>query len=248
MWTPSALASEARPFGDAVWRVVEAQHRVATVRLTDSLEEQAVLEELIEETKPAMPLECAGLDWLLATPFRYLPYPHGSRFRRARQREGAFYAAAGIETAFAEMAFYRILFFAQAPEAALPRTPSALTAFQAQVSTQVAIDLTEPPLDRDRPSWEHLTDYTNCQDLADAARHAGVEVILSRSVRDPSGGRNVTVLAPCAFAKSKSSGHQSWRMLLQPHGVRLWRDGPPSRQLEFPGAAYVCDPRLAFRN
>ena len=51
-----------------------------------------------------------GLHPLLAAPFRYAPYPKGSRFRRANQREGAFYAAESVITAVAEMAFYRFLF------------------------------------------------------------------------------------------------------------------------------------------
>jgi hypothetical protein len=60
MWTPAALSSEARPYGGDLWRVVEAQHRAATMRLVDTLEEQALLEELIEEAKPPLPPEAAG--------------------------------------------------------------------------------------------------------------------------------------------------------------------------------------------
>ena len=41
------------------------------------------------------------------------PYPIGSRFRRAGRTAGVFYAAESPETAVAEMAFYRLLFFAE---------------------------------------------------------------------------------------------------------------------------------------
>ncbi len=69
-------------------------------------------ERLIEETKPEIPDERRHLDYLLATPFRYGPvYPHGSRFRRAGKTSGVFYAAEKVETAVAELAFYRLLFF-----------------------------------------------------------------------------------------------------------------------------------------
>jgi hypothetical protein len=51
--------------------VVEAQHQVSTHKLVDSLSEQALLEELIEATKPTVPPECRHLDYLLFTPFRY---------------------------------------------------------------------------------------------------------------------------------------------------------------------------------
>mgnify|MGYP006921812056 CR=1 FL=1 len=48
MWTPTALASELRSYSGKVWRVVEAQHRISTNRLADSLEDQARLEALAE--------------------------------------------------------------------------------------------------------------------------------------------------------------------------------------------------------
>jgi hypothetical protein len=82
MWTPTALASELGSYRGAVWRVVEAQHRISTNRLADSLEDQARLEALAEAAKPDLPKEAQGLHYLLASPFRY---GHGtvSRFRRA---------------------------------------------------------------------------------------------------------------------------------------------------------------------
>ena len=82
-WTPDALSSEARPYLGTAWRIVEAQHYVSTMKLVDSVAEQDLLDGLLETTKPPIPPECAGLDFLLATPFRYdAVYPHGSRFRR----------------------------------------------------------------------------------------------------------------------------------------------------------------------
>jgi hypothetical protein len=53
------------------------------MKLTDNVAEQVLLESLIESTKPTIPPECSHLDFLLFTPFRYAPYPQGSRFRRA---------------------------------------------------------------------------------------------------------------------------------------------------------------------
>src|SRR5690606_566922 len=138
---------------------------------------------------------CAGFDYLLATPFRYgAAYPHGSRFRRAGRTLGVFYAAAGVETALAEMAFYRLLFFSESPDTPMPANAAEYTAFAAAIATQRAIDLTRPPLDRDRARWEDRTDYAACQTLADAAREAEMEAILYRSVRDPVGGLNIALL------------------------------------------------------
>src|SRR5713226_1830685 len=70
-WTPDALSSEARRLSGSCWRMVEAQHQVSTLKLVDSIEEQAALEQLVEQTKPNVPRECQHLDYLLSTPFRY---------------------------------------------------------------------------------------------------------------------------------------------------------------------------------
>lgn len=107
MSIPDVLPSDVSYWSGEVWRLVEGQHRVVTLRLTDSLHDQALLEEEIEEVKPSLPPECVDMHPLLAAPFRYTPYPRGSRFRRANQRDGVFYAAEAVTTTLAEMAFYR---------------------------------------------------------------------------------------------------------------------------------------------
>ena len=168
------------------WRLVEAQHRVSTLKLVDTLEEQALLEDLIEETKPAIPAECRHLDYLLATPFRYGSiYPNGSRFRRAGRTKGVFYAAETVATAVAEMAFYRLLFFADSPQTPWPKDAAEYTAFSVAIRTGRAIDLTKPPLSRDNALWTRPSDYEACQKLAEAAREAELEAIRYQSVRDP---------------------------------------------------------------
>ena len=80
-WTPTAVASEAHRAAHTLWRAVEAQHRVATVVLVDSLAEQEQLERLLESSKPRAPAGTQSLHWLLFTPFRYRPSRTGSRFR-----------------------------------------------------------------------------------------------------------------------------------------------------------------------
>src|SRR5262249_46472187 len=142
-WTPAALSSDARELAGACWRMVEAQHHVSTLKLVDSVDEQAVLEELIEATKPPLPPECSDLPYLLSTPFRYgSVYPAGSRFRRAGLTEGVFYASATQQTAVAEMAFHRLLFFAESPATPWPVNAAEYTVFSVKYATRKAIDLT----------------------------------------------------------------------------------------------------------
>ena len=111
-WTPTALASEARPWSGKGWRAVEAQHRVATMMLVHGdLDDQSLLEDILEESKPVLPREAVGLHWLLATPFRYWPKPpSGSRFR-ARTDPGVFYGADEEMTACAECGYWRLRFW-----------------------------------------------------------------------------------------------------------------------------------------
>lgn len=247
IWTPAALSSEARPFEGAVWRFVEAQHRVSTLKLVDTLDEQALLEDILEESKPVLPPECAGLDYLLATPFRYgAVYPHGSRFRRAGRTLGVYYAALTVETALAEMAFYRLLFFAESPATPLPANAADYTAFAAAVATDRTIDLGLPPLDRDAALWTHPTDYAACQSLADGARTAGIAAILYRSVRDPGAGTNLALLTATGFAQPRPVERQTWRIRLSALGVQALCDHPP-RRIGFSREDFRGDPRIASR-
>jgi hypothetical protein len=222
--------------------VVEGQHLASTMRVTDTLAEQAILERLIDEVKPPVPPECRQLHHLLYTPFRYAPYPRGSRFRRARQREGAFYASERVETAIAEASFYRLLFYLEAPAARLPERPTELTAFRVPAATARLIDLTLPPFERDRAAWRDPADYRACQDLADAARAAGLEAIRYLSVRDPARRANVALLSPEAFAARAPTATETWRVFPRPGAVQAWRDFPAALRLEFGRDDFASDP------
>jgi hypothetical protein len=244
-WTPDALSAEAAPLHGECWRLVEAQHAVSTLKLVDDLEEQEILEALIEDTKPAVPQDCAHLHYLLATPFRYgAPYPVGSRFRRAGMTPGVYYASEAVETALAELAFRRVLFFAESPGTPFPGNAAEYTAFSTAFGTPRAIDLTRPPLDRDRAQWRHVAEYAPCQALADSARAAAVDVIRYESVRDPDGGANLALLECGAFTDTAPRTLQTWRLLLRPGGVQAIREFPRMR-VAFPPLAFAADPRTA---
>lgn len=239
-----ALAASAHRVSGACWRVVESQYYVSTLPLVDGVAEQRRLEELIEATKPTLPAECAGLNFLLSTPFRYGPYPTGSRFRRAGATPGAFYASVAEETAIAEIAFYRLLFFAESPGTPWPANAGQHTAFAARYGSARAIDLTRPPLARRRKQWMHPTDYAPCQALADDARTAGIEIIRFASVRDPQHRLNVALLTCRAFRAAKPVERRSWGIRLGPTGVHAVREFPQA-SLEFGRDAFADDPRIA---
>jgi len=245
--TPAALRSEARPFRGQAWRFVEAQHRVSTLKLVDSLAEQTALEEILEETKPPVPDACRHLDYLLSTPFRYRPYPHGSRFRRAGLTPGVWYGTERPETAAAEMVFYRFIFYAESPATPFPDDAADYTAFCADLATPVSLDLTAGALAADHDLWAHLTDYAPCQQLTEAARKIGAEVIRYASVRDPDGGANLAVLTCPAFAAPQPVDRQTWRIRIGQSGAQAIREHP-NLGLEFGRDSFGTDPRLAGMN
>lgn len=218
-WTPAAVASELLPWRGWLWRAVEAQHRVATLRLVDTLQEQALLEQLLDGSKPAAPV--SARHYLLTTPFRYPPpHPGGSRFRGAAD-PGVFYGAEERRTACAELGYWRWRFLLDSP--ALARLESLpQTLFQAEIHCS-SVDLTTEPLVRDAALWRSAGDYGPCQELARVARTAGAEAIRYESVRDPEHGRCGAVLSPGAFTREPLV-EQGWRLGVTRERVQWRRD------------------------
>jgi RES domain len=214
------------PYDGTVWRMVEGQHVVATLQLVDSLAEQAVLEAVLERTKPPVPPDCAHLHCLMYSPFRYGRYPAASRFRRAGLTSGVFYASEEAETAAAETVWYRHRFFAASPHTPLPKFAGEYTAFACRIAAPFAVDLTVPPMSADAVSWTDPVDYSACLTLADDVRAAGCEAIRYGSVRHPDGWPNIAVLTCRAFRDEAPRRVQTWRILLKPRGAQVLREFP----------------------
>ena len=218
---------------------------MSTAKLTDASAEQKLLEELIEETKPPIPVECRHLHFLLATPFRYgAPYPQGSRFRRAGYTAGVFYASENVDTAVAEICFGRLLFFADSPNTPWPREAGEFTAFAVDYRTENAIDLRLAPFDDRTTVWMQLTRYEDCQSLADLARENEIDLIRYASVRDPQHKPNLAILHCRAFARSELVDFQTWRILLGSNGVRAICETPRG-SIDFGRNTFMPDSRIA---
>jgi RES domain len=247
IWTPDALASSAISLKERCWRVVEAQSKVSTMKLTDTLEEQMLIERLVEETKYPVPADCKHLGYLLFTPFRYKPYPTDSRFRRAGSIEGVFYAAEVVDTAVAEAVFHRLLFYSESPNTPWPANPGEYTAFASEFATARAVDLRHPPLVAQRSSWTRLMDYTDCLDLADVIRAATLEVIRYESVRDPQSRANLALLTCRVFTQNDVVDRQTWHFHFTNSGVRSIREAP-SATIQFDRNVFAADPRIGAMN
>ena len=210
--------------------MVEAQHIASTMRLVDSLEEQATLELVLEESKPPFPKEVARLHYLLATPFRYRPHL-GSRFRAAFEA-GVFYGAELLRTALAEKSYWRLRFLLDSPETP-DLKPVPHTAFRVAVRSAAALDLTLEPFLRERTLWTSRANYAPTQALAASAREAGIELIRYESVRDPERGACAALLSPAAFSRGKPLAQETWFIAASRERVRCARDERGGATFEF---------------
>jgi hypothetical protein len=215
----SDLESTAAPVALSLWRAVEAQHRVATMVLVDTLDEQALLETILDESKPPLPAQTRELHWLLFTPFRYPPLPSGSRFRGPAD-PGVFYGADLRRTACAELGYWRWRFLSDSPALeAMP--PTAQTLFRTPVAG-LAIDLRQPPHAAQSALWLDPADYSGCQALARSARAARVQIIRYQSVRDPEASGCGALLSHAAFAAKRPDLTESWTLAVSRRHV-VWR-------------------------
>ena len=221
IWTPVAVLSEAWEHQCKIWRIVEAQHVVSTMKIVDSLAEQALLEEILEQGKPPAPTETAGLHYLLSTPFRYktLP-PKGSRFR-APDDPGVFYGAERVKTAAAEIGYRRWQFLQDSMN--LDRLPPAqFTAFSVPVKGKM-VDLRLPPFKRDTLFWRDPDNYSATQAFAKVARQASLSAIIYHSVRDPEPHCCTAVLTPKAFAAKNPDKHKQTLTLTILQKEAVWQ-------------------------
>lgn len=203
------------------WRGVEAQHVISTMRLVDSAQEQEVLEQLLERSKPALPVMKARKHYLLSTPFRYRPQ-HPSRFRRAGTL-GLWYGAEELYAACTEVAYWRHRFILDSVGLLDSELLSEHTFFQAQV-TGSCVNLLEAPWLAARTAWTHGSDYTSTHALADAARDRAVQWICYESMRAP-GHRCAAVLDVEALDMvAEGTTQQTWHCKASRRSIMMARD------------------------
>lgn len=208
-WAACLAESAPVELSGQLFRLVESQEQVATNQLVSSLERQAVLEDMLEATKPPLRKGTEGLHYLLATPFRYPPLKHGSRFG-TRSEPSLFYGALSPATVLAEAAYYRFVFWQgmQVPPAGKLDTQHTL--FEAPYQTKQGYRLQEMPFSRYRAELTHPSDYATTQQLGRLLRDAGVQAFEYPSARDPHGGINVALFTPAALASNKPVAQEPW--------------------------------------
>lgn len=163
-------------------RVVESQEEIATTRIVDNMQEQARLEQLLEGSKPSLPADAQKLHYLLATPFRYPPLKHGSRFGRSFE-PSLFYGAMSIPTALAELAYYRFVFTSHVSEPFKRPLTTLHTLFSARFSSELGVQLQSEQWQDLHKTLTDPVSYRETQALGTDMRDCGIEVFQFLSAR-----------------------------------------------------------------
>jgi hypothetical protein len=209
IWAACADAAAPTRLDGTVYRLVESQEQVATNALVGSLAEQALLENLIEASKPPAAHDVRGLHYLLSTPFRYPPLPWGSRFG-TRFEPSLFYGARHADTALAESAYYRFVFWSGMAEPPPAPLDTRHTLFTATVATDRGLRLQDAPFDQFAAALIDRRSYAATQALGAAMREAGIEAFEYHSARDPRRGVNLALYTPGAFARRRPTTLDEW--------------------------------------
>lgn len=204
IWTVCKDAVIPKAHEGELIRIVESQEQIATNALVDSLEEQALLEELLETSKPSQRSKAPILHYLLSTPFRYPPLKYGSRFG-VKHEPSLFYGSLSLSAALAETAYYRFIFWSgMADPPPRGKLTTEHTVFGALYSVEQGLCLHGQPFSAYQAHLLDRENYAHTQLLGQNMREAGIEGFEYRSVRDPNKGINIALLYKSAFSGNPS--------------------------------------------
>jgi hypothetical protein len=224
-------------------RLVESQEQVATNSLVDSASEQAVLEELLERSKPPRRPGTEGMPYLLHTPFRYPPLRYGSRFG-ARFEPSIFYGSRDERTVLAEAAFYRFWFWAGMAQPPRSELITQHTVFQAGYDTPRGIRLQRAPFSAYEKVLRDPADYRETQALGRAMRTAGIAAFEYVSARDPDRSLNIGLFSPRALMpRDRILGREEWACTTGPDRVVFFNVVAGTTR-EFPRETFLVHGRL----
>lgn len=244
IWSQCDGPEQIVPVELTLQRVVESQEQGATVGLVEDLDEQSLLEELLEAHKPSLPPGTERLHYLLATPFRYPPLKHGSRFG-TRHEPSILYGSLNIGTGLAETAYYHFVFLdgmEEPPPAA--KIDIELTSFEFSVASGSAVRLEWPPFLEHHAALADRARYEATQALGSAMRAAGVECFTYVSARDPDVGVNAGLFEPTALRNAAPKNHLRWECQMRAEQVSFRQRIPAAPVFHFHREQFTVGGRL----
>ena len=221
IWNACEGTQHIKRLEGSLYRLVESQEQVATQSLVDTLDEQAVLEELLEITKPSYPDASTELHYLLKTPFRYPPLLWGSRFGRVHE-PSLFYGGCSVASTLSESAYYRFVFI-HTIEGIPPDSPlrTSHTLFSVGYNTDHGVTLHQPPFNAHKPLLTHPSNYQATQQLGSDMRRAKVKALEYSSARCSDSGLCVALYDPSPFLTHQPDMQESWLCETRPEQVLI---------------------------
>lgn len=210
-----------KTISDDFVRIVESQQQIATTRIVDTLEEQAILESLLEATKPPLLADSEQLHYLFSTPFRYPPLKHGSRFG-SRFYPSLLYGSKTVETVLIECSYYRFLFWngMKVP----PKSKKFITEhtlFAGRYYSEQGLQLQHLPFTEHSKSLRDAANYSETQAFGLAIREAGVEAFEYSSARDSNKGVNIALFTANALIVNEPLYKSQWICSTTENNVRF---------------------------
>lgn len=243
IWQAGNGQQHIRTVSGRLFRLVSSQEQAATLSLVDTLAEQAVLEQLLEGTKPAVPQVADSLHYLLKAPFRYPPLKWGSRFGGVHE-PGIFYGGCTIEVCLAESAFYLLLFWQSiAAPPVKPLLRSAHTLFSVGYHTKRGVCLQLAPFAQYQAELTSKTSYQHTQQLGSAMRAAGVELFEYRSARSEPAADCVGLFSATAFSARQPNQSSQWLCELSAEQVAFKQNGD-TQVYQFKATQFRVDGKL----
>ncbi|MBL4630972.1 MAG: RES family NAD+ phosphorylase [Paraglaciecola sp.] len=223
--------------------MVETQEYATTTSLVDDLEEQAILEQILDDFKPSYAQDTQNLHYLISTPFRYPPLRYGSRFG-AITEPSYFYASETISTCLAEAAFYRF-YLIDGTETPFPKMiQSEHSLFFVQVDSSHTLDLTQIS---DKQLQKQLTDpmsYSLTQKVGQHARQADVDLLRYFSARSQIQGINIAIDNHTVIQSEKPEDKLEYICQLSPQTGILRFSQPRTFPVMFTREQYLVDGKL----
>lgn len=220
-----------------LYRLVESQVQIATLSYVDTLAEQALLEQMLEQVKPCPPASNSTRHYLLQTPFRYPPLKWGSRFGSVHE-PGIFYGGCSIEATLAESAYYRLLFwYSMTAPPPKPSLRSEHTLFSVGYYSRRGIRLQQQPFSEYQSVLTDKADYRQTQQLGSAMRTAGVELFEYCSAREPGHKLCIGLFSPAAFSSHQPDSSSQWLCELSAEQV-LFKQAGDSTVYQFSASLF----------
>jgi hypothetical protein len=208
IWSACNGPDHIKNISGKLFRLVESQEQVATMGYVDTLEEQALLEDMLEEIKPPYPVDMRDYHYLLTTAFRYPPLKWGSRFGKISE-PSLFYGGCNPQVTLAESAYYRFVFLSSMEGVSnTEKIRSEHLMYDINYRTNMGVVLQSTPFNQYRADIKDPQRYSISQQLGSDMRHAGVIAFEYESARE--NGCCVGLFNVSAFSNRKPNNETQW--------------------------------------